>query len=69
MKKVIYVNVDGNSDSGGEDLLAWKTLVAAENGYVGIYELVEVVEKREAVEVRRKGTKAWVKSSAAPATA
>jgi len=63
MKKIIYVSIDANAGLSTENLLAWKSLDATENGLVGVYELVEVVEKREAVEVRRKGTKTWVKTA------
>lgn len=58
----IYVQVDENSDgSNDEDLLAWRSLSATDEGRIGTYELVEEVDRRQVVEVRRKGTTKWFK--------
>lgn len=57
--KVIYITRDSVCDD--EDLLAWTTISSADVGKVAIYELREVVEKRESTELRRERTKKWFK--------
>lgn len=63
LPRLIYVTIDTNSE-GGEDLLAWRSLAATDNGRIGTYRLVEEYDKRETPELRRLGTKAWFKSLA-----
>jgi hypothetical protein len=60
MPKVIYVMLDPNADTH-DDLLAWSSLESADEGRVAVYTLTEELEKREVVEVRKKGSKAWFK--------
>ena len=59
MKKMperVFVTSDPNDTEDG--LLAWPSIEAAEDGRVGIYQLVEVVETRKVAELRRvKGGK------------
>ena len=38
------------------DLLAWPTLEGAENGFVAIYELVEILEKTTVPKIRAAGS-------------
>ncbi len=59
----IYVQVDSNADGTDEDLLAWRNLSAVENGRIAVYVINDELDKREAVELRRKGTKVWFKAS------
>jgi hypothetical protein len=58
----IYVTIDWNAD-GDEYLLARSSVETADVGTVGIYELVETLEKREVTELRRARTKTWFKSA------
>jgi hypothetical protein len=54
MKKMperVFVTSDPNDVEDG--LLAWPSVEAAEDGRVGIYQLVEVVETRKVSELRR----------------
>lgn len=57
--KVVYVTASDDCDD--EDLLAWRTLASAGEGQIGVYVLEEKLEKREAVEIRKAGTKTWFK--------
>ncbi len=57
---VVYITHDENSNPP-EDLLCWSSLETTDGGQVGVYTLTEVIEKREAVEIRRKGSKKWFK--------
>jgi hypothetical protein len=69
MKKMpgtVFVTSDPNDVEDG--LLAWPSVEAAEDGRVGIYRLVEVVETRKVAEFRRtKGGKRgnWERSAEA----
>lgn len=63
LPKRLYASQDHSDSFGDEDLLAWRHLDATDNGRIGVYELVEELDKREAVELRRKGTKAWFKTT------
>ena len=56
----ICVTQDQNSDDEN-NLLAWPSIHVAESGKVAIYELIEVLEKRDVAEIRREGTKGWFK--------
>lgn len=56
----IAVTVDENSSGpASENLLAWKSLEAADAGHVAVYELVEEFETEDVKRKRRKGTKQW----------
>lgn len=58
--KLIFITRDENAGDD-ENLLAWGTLDSADAGKVAVYRLEEEIEKREAVEIRRKGTGKWFK--------
>jgi hypothetical protein len=56
MPERVFVTSDPNDEEDG--LLAWPSVEAAEDGTVGIYQLVEIVETRKVAEIRRiKGGK------------
>ncbi len=56
----IAITLDENGEGPPEErMLAWKNLDAADEGQVGIYELVEEFETKEIKKKRRKGTKLW----------
>lgn len=57
-KKIFVAQMD---DVEEEDLLAYRSLDAADDGKVYVYEQVEVLTKRTASEVRRGGSKTWAK--------
>ena len=58
LPQVVYISSEPDSDSN-DDLSAWPSFSGAPNGIVATYQLVEVCEKRDAVEVRKLGTKSW----------
>jgi hypothetical protein len=51
MPQRVFVTSDPNDTEDG--LLAWPSVEAADDGRVGIYELIEIVETRTATEIRR----------------
>ena len=60
MPKVIYITRDENSEET-ESFLAWGDLQSADDGKVGVYQLVEELTKREVVEIRNKRSRRWFK--------
>ena len=61
--KVVYIYEE--KDTNGEPYLVASTSVGDQNeGLVGVYDLRECLHVRHRLELRRKGTKGWFKSSA-----
>ena len=58
----LYATIEGNTEGNQEDLLAWRTIDSADDGRVGVYVLEEELDKRQATELRRDGTKKWFKA-------
>ena len=65
LPRLIYVQFDEKTgDETDEYLLAWKDVTSTVPGRLGVYQLTEEIDRRDTVEIRRKGSRQWFKPSA-----